>query len=59
MGDNVIVINADKVVLTGNKRRQEVLLAHRLSRRHQGAQGRQDSRRPLSPSAFSKQPSSA
>jgi large subunit ribosomal protein L13 len=39
-GDNVIVINADKVVLTGKQaRQQEVLLAHRLSRRHQGAHG--------------------
>ena len=35
MGDNVIVINADKVKLTGNKRDERVLLAHRPSGRHQ------------------------
>ena len=36
-GDNVIVINAAKVKVTGNKlQRQAVLLAHRPSRRHQG-----------------------
>jgi large subunit ribosomal protein L13 len=46
-GDNVIVINADKVVLTGKKHRQEVLLAHRLSRRHQGAHAPSPARRPF------------
>ena len=31
-GDNIVVINADKVALTGNKlQRQDLLLAHRLS----------------------------
>ena len=30
-GDNIIVINAEKVKLTGNKRGQNVLLAYRLS----------------------------
>ena len=36
MGDNVIVINADKVQMTGHKRdRQGLLLAHRLSGRDQ------------------------
>ena len=41
-GDHVIVVNAEKIVLTGNKRcRQDLLLAHRISRRHQGAQGAQ------------------
>jgi large subunit ribosomal protein L13 len=42
MGDNVIVVNAEKVQLTGNKRAdKKLLLAHRLSRRHQGAHGGQ------------------
>ena len=36
-GDNVIIINADKVKLTGNKLQDKrLLLAHRPSRRHQG-----------------------
>jgi hypothetical protein len=36
MGDNVIVINADKVQMTGNKRDDKrLLLAHRLSGRDQ------------------------
>ncbi len=36
MGDNVIVINADKVQMTGNKRADKrLLLAHRLSGRDQ------------------------
>ena len=40
-GDNIVVVNAEKVVLTGNKRADKVyLLAHRLSGRHQGAQPR-------------------
>ena len=44
-GDNVIVINADKVVLTGRKREQKVYHApHRLYRRHQGAHGALDPR---------------
>ena len=34
-GDNVIIINADKVQLTGKKREENPLLAHRSSRRHQ------------------------
>ncbi len=43
----MIVINADKVQLTGSKRdRQELLLAHRLSRRHQGAHRGADPRGP-------------
>ena len=38
-GDNVVVVNADKVRVTGNKPDQSVLLLpHRLSRRHQGPQ---------------------
>ena len=37
-GDNVIVINADKVVLTGRKREQKVYYHHTgYHRRHQGA----------------------
>ena len=43
-GDHVIVINADKVVLTGRKLRAEDLLPpHRLSRRHQGTHRRASS----------------
>jgi large subunit ribosomal protein L13 len=35
-GDNIVVINADKVVLTGKKtRKQNLLLAHRSPRWHQ------------------------
>jgi large subunit ribosomal protein L13 len=33
-GDNVIIVNAEKVQLTG-KKREETLLAYRPSRRHQ------------------------
>ena len=48
-GDNIIVINADKVVFTGKKFTDKTyLLAHRLCRRHQAAQGAADPRRPLS-----------
>ena len=37
-GDNIIVVNAEKVVLTGNKRQDKTYYsAYRLSRRHQGA----------------------
>jgi large subunit ribosomal protein L13 len=37
-GDHVVVINADKVKLTGNKlKEQDLLQAHRLCRRHQGS----------------------
>ena len=40
-GDNVIVINAEKIQLTGNKRQEHPLLAHRPPRwdqiPHQGA----------------------
>ena len=40
-GDNVIVINAEKVVLTGRKLEQQDLLpSHRLHRRHQGTHAR-------------------
>ena len=48
-GDNIIVVNAEKVELTGNKREgRYLLLAHRLSRRHQGAQQRRHPRRQAS-----------
>ena len=48
MGDNVIVINAEKVVFTGKQaHRQGLLLAHRLSRRHQGAHRAPGARGPL------------
>lgn len=41
-GDNVIVINADKVVFTGKVFRQGLLLAHcRFRRRHQERTARQ------------------
>ena len=44
-GDHIIIVNAEKVRLTGNKRSQKnLLLAHRLSRRYQRAYRRQDSR---------------
>jgi small subunit ribosomal protein S9 len=47
-GDNVIVINADKVKSDRQEvLRQEVLLAHRLPGRHQGAHLASDARRPL------------
>ncbi len=47
-GDNVIVINADKVVLTGRKREDKtLLLAHRPYRRHQGAHRAPDPRGPF------------
>ena len=42
-GDNIIVVNADKVVLTGNKRSDKTYYrTHRLSRRHQGTHGGSD-----------------
>ena len=48
MGDNVIVINAEKVALTGRKLDQKkYLLAHRLSGWHQGARRAQGDRGPL------------
>ena len=51
-GDNVIVINAEKVKLTGNKLdRQALLLAHRPSGRHQGDQHRARSSLASFPSA--------
>ena len=47
-GDNVIVINADKVVLTGRKREQKVYYHHTgYHRRHQGAHREVDPRGPL------------
>ena len=47
-GDNVIVINADKVVFTGRKREQKVYYHHTgYHRRHQGALGEVHPRRPL------------
>ena len=53
-GDNIVVVNAEKVQLTGNKReREHLLLAHRLSRRHQGAQPRARSSTASIPSASS------
>ena len=59
-GDNIVVINADKVVFTGDKHeRQDLLPAHRLSRRHQGDARRARSSTASSPSASSRRPSSA
>jgi hypothetical protein len=47
-GDNVIVVNAEKVVLTGRKRDQKVYYHHTgYHRRHQGALGALHSRRAL------------
>ena len=47
-GDNVIIINADKVVLTGRKLERKVYSPpHRLHRRHQGAHRTVDHGRPL------------
>ena len=51
-GDNVIIVNAAQVVLTGRKREQQGLLqAHRFHRRHQGAHREARSSRAASPSA--------
>ena len=51
-GDNVIIINADKVVLHRQEvHRQDVLLAHRPSRRHQGAHRSPDASKAASRSA--------
>ena len=59
-GDNVIVINAAKVVLTGTQAREEGLPPpHRLHRRHQGAHRAARSSRASSPSASSRRRSSA
>lgn len=45
-GDNVVIINAEKVRLTGNKRETKTYFWHtRPPRRHQGAQGAPDPRR--------------
>ena len=42
-GDHIVVINAEKIVLTGTQEpAEDLLLAHRLSWRHQGTQGGQD-----------------
>ena len=58
-GDHVVVVNAEKVQLTGNKRAgRHLLLAHRLSRRHQGAQQGRDPRRQASRSGSSRRRSS-
>jgi ribosomal protein L13 len=47
-GDHVIVVNAEKVRLTGQQaREQNLLLAHRLSGRHQGTHSRENSRRQI------------
>ena len=47
-GDNIVVINAEKVRLTGRKARAEVfLLPHRPSGRHQGRDAGQAPRGPL------------
>ena len=47
-GDQVVIVNADKVVFTGRKRETEGLLPlHRLYRRHQGALGQVDPRGPV------------
>ena len=47
-GDNVVVVNAEKVRLTGRKAEREVLLlAHRPPRRHQGRDPGQAAGRPL------------
>ena len=51
-GDNIIVVNAEKVgVHRPQAERQDLLLAHRLSRRHQGAHAAPDPGRASSPSA--------
>ena len=48
-GDNIVVVNADKVQFTGRKREKKVYYHHnRLSRRHQGAVGQVHSRGSLS-----------
>ena len=47
-GDNIIVINADKVVFTGRKRDQKVYYHHTgYPGRHQGTLGQVHPRRPL------------
>ena len=52
-GDNVIIVNAEKVVLTGRKRDQKGLLPpHRPHRRHQGTDGEVHPREQVSPSAW-------
>ena len=59
-GDNVIIVNAAKIVLTGRKREQKVYLPpHRLYRRHQGAHRELDPRGQVSASASSRRRSSA
>ena len=59
-GDNVIVINADKVKLTGNKRADKSYYWHTgYPGRHQGPHRRARSSRASSPSAWSRRPSSA
>jgi large subunit ribosomal protein L13 len=59
-GDNVIVINADKVKFTGRKRRAEALLPpHRLPGRHQGAHGALHPRGSLPGARRSRRPWSA
>ena len=59
-GDNVIVINAAKVVLTGSKREKKVYYHHTgYHRRHQGAHRAARSSRASSPSAWSRRRSSA
>ena len=59
-GDNVIVVNAAKVVLTGRKREQKIYYHHTgYHRRHQGAHRAARSWRASFPSASSKRRSSA
>ena len=59
-GDNVIVDQRREGRLHRQQdRRQDLLLAHRLSRRHQGSARRARSSTASSPSASSRRPSSA
>ena len=59
-GDNVIVINAEKVLLTGNKLTgQGLSLAHRLYRRHQGPHAEAIPAAARRPSAWSRRRCSA
>ena len=60
MGDNVIVINAEKVQVTGNKRNKPNYLGSTgFPGRHQVAHDRSDPRGRPTPSASSCRPSSA